>query len=349
MKYRESELIGSTLSALRRYLLDVPFPCVLEDADSAALDVDWAGKIRLANGERPLLLEARPSGQPRLAREAANQLHRWAEKYPDAVRIFGAPYISPQAADLLTRDGVGYVDLAGNCRLAFDQVYIHRVGWPNPVVRRRELRSLYSPKAECILRVMLAEPQRKWKIESLAQAADVSLGQASNVKKLLEDREWLRREPEGLALVDPKSVLAEWAQEYRFDRNTVHDFFSLDPLSQIEGKLADVCRQSGTRYALTGFSAAARLAPMVRYQRATAYVIGDIAEVAQRAGFKPVTSGANVSLIEPYDAGVLAGGREIDGIHLASPVQVYLDLLSFRGRGEEAAQAVLDEVIRPTW
>ena len=32
-----------------------------------------------------------------------------------------------------------------------------------------------------------------------------------------------------------------------------------------------------------------------------------------------------------------------------SPVQVYLSFLSFRGRGEEAAQAVLDEVIKPTW
>jgi hypothetical protein len=30
----------------------------------------------------------------------------------------------------------------------------------------------------------------------------------------------------------------------------------------------------------------------------------------------------------------MAGRREIEGIYLASPVQVYLDFLSFRGRGE---------------
>jgi len=64
---------------------------------------------------------------------------------------------------------------------------------------------------------------------------------------------------------------------------------------------------------------------------------------------KPVNSGANISLIAPYDTGVLAGSREIDGIRIASAVQTYLDLLSFKGRGQEAAQAVLDEVIKPTW
>ena len=44
-----------------------------------------------------------------------------------------------------------------------------------------------------MLRTLLAEPERGWKIKELAEAASVSLGQASNVKRLLEDREWLRR------------------------------------------------------------------------------------------------------------------------------------------------------------
>jgi hypothetical protein len=88
---------------------------------------------------------------------------------------------------------------------------------------------------------------------------------------------------------------------------------------------------------------------MVRYQRATAYVIGPLDEVAGRMGLRRVTSGANVSLIKPYDEGVLWGSKEVDGAIVVSALQAYLDLLNFRGRGEEAAEAVLDQVIKPTW
>ncbi len=55
--------------------------------------------------------------------------------------------------------------------------------------------------------------------------------------------------------------------------------FTADPLPVIESKLS-MAKESGGEYALTGFSAAARLAPMVRYQRASAYVIGNIEELA---------------------------------------------------------------------
>jgi hypothetical protein len=46
---------------------------------------------------------------------------------------------------------------------------------------------------------------------------------------------------------------------------------------------------------------------------------------------------------------VLYGARPIDGICVATPVQVYLDLVGLKGRGEEAANALLEEVIKRTW
>ncbi len=277
-----------------------------------------------------------------------NSLARLRAAYPDTYCVFVAPYISPATAELTEQEDVGYVDLSGNCRLCFDRVYIRREGQLNKFAERRDLRSLYSPRAERILRVLLLEPKRAWRIEKLAVAAKVSLGQASNVKKLLEDREWLRRDPDGLSLNQPEKLLAEWAQSYQYDRNVTRDFYSLDPLAIIESKLA-VAKDAGRDYALTGFSAAARMAPMVRYQRASAYVTGDIQELAKRIGLKPVDSGANISLIEPYDDGVFTGAKEVDGARIVSPVQTYLDVLNFKARGQEAADAILNEVIRPTW
>jgi hypothetical protein len=361
MKTTGPEILIEALSALKRYLADVPF-CTLEAEDNTHptrdTGVDFTATLRLPDGNRLLGAHVEPSGQPRRARDAANLLLRWASQVPNAVPLFVAPYISPAAADILTRDGIGYVDLAGNCRLAFDRVYIRREDWPNKLAKRRDLRSLYSPKAERVVRLLLLEPKRRWKVQALAQAAGVSIGQASNVKRLLEDREWIGRvtgdgvdssSSTGFVVTQPAKLLAEWAQNYRFNRNTVREFYSPDTLAQVEAKLTTACRDAGAEYALTGFSAAARIAPMVRYQRTTAYVAGSVDNIAARLGLKPVSSGANVSLLEPYDAGVFAGSREVEGIRIASAVQTYLDLLSFKGRGEEAAQAVLEQVIQPQW
>ena len=211
------------------------------------------------------------------------------------------------------------------------------------------MRSLYSPKAERVLRALLLEPQRGWKLAELAKTARVSLGQASNVKKLLEDREWLQRSDSGLRLMQPGKLVQEWSESYSYRKNKAWDFYSTDEPPRIEAKLAATCQDLGLNYALAGFSAASRLAPSVRYQRVMAYVSEQIELVVERVGLKRVSSGPNVTLFEPYDEGVLAGTRDVDDIRVTSPIQTYLDLREFRGRGEEAAEAILREVMEPTW
>jgi len=122
-----------------------------------------------------------------------------------------APYISPQAAEICAKEGIGYLDLAGNCRLSFGQVFIRREGIRNPFARKRDLRSLYAPKSTRILRVLLMR-KSAWKTQALADEAGVSLGQVANVKKLLRDREWVADGEEGFKLTNPRSLLADWAE-----------------------------------------------------------------------------------------------------------------------------------------
>jgi hypothetical protein len=309
---------------------------------------DWAGKLRVGDGEWIVVFECKQSGQPRLAREAVNAILRWTTRRPNAIGVFAAPYVSPEAADILQRENIGYVDLSGNCRLSFDQIYIRIEGRPNKFAQQRDLRSLYSPKAERVLRALLLEPKQGWKVKDLARAAGVSIGQASNVKKLLEDREWLRRGERGILLTEPGKLLEEWSENYSYRKNKSWDFYSRNDPSEIEAKIAIGCTDLGLDYALAGFSAASRLAPSVRHQRLAAYVSERIDQVAERVGLKPVTSRPNVILFEPYDEGVLAGRRDVDDVRITSPIQTYLDLRQYRGRGEEAAEAVLREVIKHT-
>jgi len=380
MPSSESDILDQAEAALRACLERVPFIALRSIEREPRPDgPDLGLRLRVSRGSRRLIVEVRSSGQPRVIREAINQLARYRDRPRGGYAVVVAPYISPRAGQLCVGENVGFVDLAGNCRLCFDQVFIEQTGRTNPEVKRRDLRSLYSPKASRVLRVLLDQPRRAWQLQQLAKEAQVSLGLASNVKKLLTDREWIGTvtstrtgakatmatrtgtrtgtrtsaatnvETEGLRLLDPAALLGEWAASYSFRKNQLVDCYTLRDVAEAEAGLAEECSKRGWSYALTGFSGAARLVPAVRYQRAMAYVGGPPEELLGPLQLKVVESGANVSLLVPYDEGVFQGARRLDDIDVVSPVQLYLDLRSFRGRGEEAAEQILEEVIKPTW
>ncbi len=352
MKISGGELEKKAREALSSCLSRVPFlkiEQIKSQTSKETIRPDFLVKLALPKGEKYLVVEIKANGQPRLAREAVNQILRYRDLFPGSYGIFLAPYISPKAGEICRQEGIGYMDLAGNCYLCFDAVYIEQEGRPNVFKEKRDLRSLYSPKAERMLRVLLNNQKKPWKIKDLVNEAQVSLGQVSNVKKLLMDREWIQTEMSGFVLSEPEELLREWAENYSFRRNQVRDYYSLKSVAEIESGLAEICNRKALEYALTGFSGAARLSPTVRYQRGMAYIEENDDDLLSQLGLKEVTSGANLSLLSPYDNGVFYGRRIIDGIRIASPVQVYLDLFGFRGRGEEAANALLDQVIRSTW
>jgi hypothetical protein len=249
--------------------------------------------------------------------------------------------------------GVGFIDFSGNCRLSFDGIYVQRSGYPNPSAKRRELRSLYSPKAERVLRALVTGGPRRWRTQELADEAKVSLGQVANVKRLLADREWIDLGDRGFGLRPFDSavrpLIEEWSVNYRLNRSASSEFYSIKSVAETEASLVANAHELGGDLGFTGFSGAARVHPVVRYQRITAYYLGDPELLAERSGLKRVNSGANVTVLSPYDEGVLYGVRQIDQAPTVSPMQLYLDLRQTKGRGEEAATAILDEVIAPIW
>lgn len=352
MKNKYQNIESQAENALRQCLGEVPFvqiEGIRKESSAGSVRIDFAVDLTVSGRKQVLAAEVKRNGQPKAAREAINILLRWISINTGAYGVFVAPYISPQTREICSQEGVGYCDFAGNCRLTFGGVYIEKSGNPNPLSEKRDLRSLYSPKASRVLRVLLNIPRKNWKIQDLAREAEVSLGQAANVKKLLDDRELIEKTEEGFTLKEPFSLLSEWSGNYVFRKNRVKDFYSLKSIPEIEAGIAEVCEQNKINYAFTGFSGAARFTPSVRYQRVMAYVDADEDQLSGLFQFKEVSSGANVTILIPYDAGVYYGVTEKEGSRVASPVQLYLDLTGFKGRGEEAANAILEEVIKPLW
>jgi len=306
---------------------------------------DAVVEVRFKDCTIRLLIEIKSLGQPKQARHAVNQLRTISSQEVRSYPVFIAPYISPATAELCRKSDIGYADFAGNCRLAFNDVYIFREGCSNPYISKRKLKSLYQPAASRVLRVLLANSKKAWKVAQLQQEANVSIGTVSNVRNALLDREWIQKGIDGIQLSDPGSLLNDWSNHYSFRKNTIYDFYSLKSIAEIENEIAD----QGVQYALTAFSAAARWAPSVRSNRVFAYISKDIEVLAEKLNLKSVPSGANVTLLKPYDDGVYYGSEMMNDVRIVAPIQTYLDLMSLRGRGEEAAQHLLENVIQQQW
>ncbi len=336
--------------ALKTVFANIPFVRSVEVEHCEQVeDPDFSVILKLEGRAVTILVEAKNSGEPRLARDAVNQLLRFRSGKPDAYPVFLAPYISPAAGGICKDAGAGYIDLAGNCYLAFGSVFISREGRKNPYASARKLKSLYQPVSSRVLRVLLSDPRKAWKTQPLSDEANVSLGQIANVKQALKDREWIEEGPDGFRLRNPEQLLAEWAANCAFRKNDIGSFYTIDSLTDAEQRIGEVCRKRNIRYALTSFSGAARLAPNVRYKRTDIYVADNIESVAEAAGLKKVESGANARLIGPYDEGVFYASAIINGLQVACPVQVYLDVIAQKGRGDEAAGSILKQVIQKKW
>jgi hypothetical protein len=348
---KNTEIVEAVRKFLGHFIESVPHVRSLDfGSGNTESPLDLKIEVMTDRDIHHLAVTVKGSGEPRYAREAiallSMELRKSSRKwYP----VFAAPFISRSAAEICLEADAGYVDLAGNCRLAFDGIFIERQGQPNKFASARSLRSLYQARSSRVLRALLFNPNLTWKLSDLSQAAGVSIGLVFNVKKILIDREWAVFDREGLRLTQPQQVLRDWGVHYSFGKNTLFNFLSPDSPPELESKLAERLSSEKCRYALTSFSAFARMTTESRGTRVYAYVDSDIDHVADLLHLEPAVSAPNVNLMLPYDEGVFYGVRRIEGVDTVSQIQAYLDLVGLNEEGEKAAEILFRQVIETEW
>lgn len=318
------------------------------DLSAAGKPVDVAAKFRLGDVERLVVVEVSSLGQPRQIRAAVTRLSEVRRELPAAYPVAAAAYIGPQSARILKDNNLGYVDLSGNCYLAFDQVLIEKEGKRNLRPSTRPLRSLFAPRATRVVRALLAEPARAWRLEELAKAAQVSLGHSHNVVSRLEDLRWVERdEAQRIHLGKPADLLEAWCESYTYRANEIASYFVPERVNR--RLMADVARAAtaeGRRYAFTLSAGLSLVAPQPRLPALHCYLEGDPAPVAAALGLRPAaeTDGA-LHLLTPYDPGVFHGVLEKAGLKVVSLPQLYADLVHHQPRGAEQAEHLRREAM----
>ena len=325
-----------------------------------SVQVDATYDVTIADVTYRFFVEFKSNGQPKYAYDAVKSLSFTRRLIPGSYGVFCAPFISDESARICKDAGIGYLDLAGNCFIKFPGVYINISGRKNVFSERRVLKSLFSRKSSRVIRVLLSDPNKSWKVEELQKKAQVSLGLVSKVTKKLIDQNWVKKDA-GFRLTEPESLLREWSKNYAISKQSMHYFYYMREISEFEMALKNTCFMKGIKYALTLFSGASVIAPYVRYDGVFAYVDTGITDsFIFELALKPVFSGANVVLINPTDEFIFYDEKEIYNNQLylpgslpdhkvVSPIQLFLDLKSYGGRANDAAEFLFEEVISKSW
>lgn len=344
MPSTELELIQSAETGFSDFLrsLGGSVRSIDQEPGRGPLDLIFEAEIR----GKPItfIAECKTQGEPRYLRQAADQLRDALPKYPTAYPIVIAPYISDSSAALLANKRVGYFDLAGNALIDFGPIFVRVYGKPRPNPVQRKLKSIFRPRSARILRVLLTDPNKSWYVQDLSREANVSIGLVSKLKQKLIELE-LATESRDLKLSKPDDLLDEWARSYRYDDNRIEKYYSPLAPSELERKLPQVI-PTGSPYALTMFSGASKVAPFVRYNFASFYFSGREEDIIEPLKLKTVTTGANLWIFKPEDDDVYYGLQQIENLWVASSLQLYLDLINFKGRGEEQADAIRQQLLR---
>ena len=316
-------------------------------------------EFRVGGQAATLLIEVKKALYPRDARQALWQFQESARRWPQSSQgrqtafFLVAQSISPGAKDLLMDARVGYYDSGGSLFLPAQNAYVY-VDKPPPKTWSKVIRSLFSGRRAQVLHALLMRHGEWCRVKDVAEQARVSPATASQVLTELERFDWVASRGQGPTkerdLKEPGALLDEWARQLAARRSSVIRRYFV-PSVRAEGlvrQLADVCATHKVEYALTHEAAGQRYAPFlstVSQIRCRLMAGAAATEALGALDAHTVDRGANLAVIEVESPGELLFRELVDGTWLASPVQVYLDLICGEGRAGEMAQHLRQERI----
>ena len=347
----ERELIARLVDALRE-LPEVEADLAQEPAaQHSDRGYDAQVDLRVAGKPFVLLLEAKKVVFPRDVREVIWQLRAASHGRPTGQRenplpLLVAESISPGAKELLRSERVGYYDSGGSLYLPAPGAYLY-IDKPPPKALAKSVRTLFTGRRAQVLHALLVRHQKWFGVTELAQQATVSPATASQVLTELERFDWLVVRGQGPGkerhLREPAALLDAWAKQLATIRpSPVRRYYvpgtKADTLATRIGQVFDAHE---VQYAISHEAAAQRYAPFISHVsqvRVRVLIGGDADAAIGDLDARVVNEGANLGVIEAKSSGELLFREQIDDLWLASPIQIYLDLLRGEGRSKEMAE-----------
>lgn len=319
------------------------------DQEPAADDrrIDALVNLTAPDGEQVVLgIEVKRSITPRDVQPMLDQIANFAATRPMPTTILPvlvARYLPESTRQRIANANAGYVDATGNVRIVVDRptLFMSDRGadsdpWRGP---GRPLSGLRGEPAAKVVRA-LVDLRPPYTVPELAARAGSSTGATYRVIDFLDEEDLISRQPYGpIAEVRWRDLLTRWSEDYGFAAtNPVVTYLEPRGLSVAQERLRTA---SGLKYVLTGSLAAERFAPYAPTRQAMIYA-DDPTELVQALDLRPTDAAANVAVAAPKFDVVFDRAEMVDGLRVAAPSQIVVDLLSGPGRNPAEAIALLD-------
>jgi len=216
------------------------------------------------------------------------------------------------------------------------------------------MRPLFAGRRTQVLHTMLIQHQNWFGVTELAQQALVSPATASQVLTELDRFDWLEARGQGpnkeRHLREPAALLDAWAKQLATLRPPTPRRYYVPGIKAdtLAVRIGQVFDAHDAQYTVSYESAAQHYAPFLSNisQVRMRVLIGASADAALGSlDARVVTEGANLGVIEAKSPGELLFSERVDGLWLASPIHIYLDLLCGEGRSKEMAEHFRKEKI----
>jgi hypothetical protein len=308
--------------------------------------IDGLIEVAGADGQSATLVaEAKRVVEGRDVGPLREQLEALAQRFPQGQGLVVARYLSPPVRERLTEAGLSYIDATGNIRVEIRSPGLFladrgadRDPWRGPGRPRGTLKG--APAAKIVRAV--ADFTGPWTIRSLIDVSKVSTGATYRVVEYLEREGMATRDGGGLmAVPDWAQVLRRWSDDYEFVRNNrITRWIAPRGLPDLTKRIGST--DDPTRYAVSGSQAAAEWAAYAPARLAMIYV-ADADQAAEAWGLRPADAGANVMLAEPaIDVVFERSLTNQEGVVVAAPTQVVVDLMTGPGRNPSEAEELLE-------
>ena len=199
---------------------------------------------------------------------------------------------------------------------------------------------IISKTTQDTIRVLLSEKGKKLRIRELAEKARVSVGMAFKIIGALEACGHLEKK-QGIQVINYEKLLKSWSYTVSIKENKKIEFLAAERPQYLIKKIGDLLRKE--MYSFTLFSATELVAPYVAPNEVHLYILKskekEVSDIFAKNGMMRAEQGNIICYL--VDESHFYGSREIRGIKIISLPQLYVDLLSYGGRGEEAAEQVL--------
>lgn len=356
----EKDLVGRLLETLQELPQVRTQPPIWESygsSDHRRLDAEIC--LHVAHRPLTLFVEIKKSVYPRDVRGILWQISQFGlfERLDDptnqAIPLLVAESISPGAKELLKRESVGYYDSGGSLFIPARGAYFY-IEKPPPKTLAKSIRSLFKGKRSQVLHALLLRLGEWFGVKTLAELAKVSPATTSETLAALERFDWLTSRGQGPSkercLVMPGALLDEWRKQILAARPPLYRRYYISSLDSetLPDHIAKVCEAHDVEYVITQEAAAQRYAPFLsRISQVKCRMVPSRAaeEVISELDARVVSEGANMMVVESRSQGEFLFKERVGKVWLASPVQVYLDLLRGEGRAQEMAEHLRRERI----